>query len=390
MRKMDILMRRTVIALGILALASGCSTMSKLNPFAKEEKFAPAKLEELKPGVPARIVWKHSTGKAGVNVFTPALADNSVFVADADGVIERLDAASGKVQWRSKAGADLTAGVGVSPDGKLLAVGAVKGQLMAFDGSGKALWKVQASSEILSAPAVGPDIVIVRTVDNKVTAYDAADGKKRWFIQRVTPPLTLRNMPGLVIANGNVYAAQPAGRILALALSNGVPRFEVPLSEPRGATELERVSDISGTPTVFEQDLCAVSYQGKVGCLDLNTGVARWTKPASSDVGVGVDQRFVFVADEKGAMQAFAREGGASAWKNDKLAYRRLSAPVSYGRFVAVGDLEGYVHFLSREDGTVLGRIATDGSAIKSAPLLAGPNVIFQTQNGTVAAIAVE
>ena len=381
---------RTVIALGVLALASGCSTMSKLNPFAKEDKFAPAKLEEIKSPVPARIVWKHSVGKAGVNVFAPALADNSIFVADADGVIERLDAASGKVQWRSKAGTDLTAGVGVSPDGKLVAVGAVKGELIAFDGSGKELWKVQASSEILSAPAVGTDVVVVRTVDNKVTAYDAANGKKRWFIQRVTPPLTLRNMPGLVIANGNVYAAQPAGRILALALSNGVPRFEVPLSEPRGATELERVSDISGTPTVFENDLCAVSYQGKVGCLDINTGVARWTKPASSDMGVGVDQRFVFVSDEKGAVQAFAREGGASAWKNDKLAYRRLSAPVSYGRFVAVGDVEGYVHFLSREDGTMLGRIATDGSPIKAAPLLAGSNVIFQTQNGTVAAIAVE
>ena len=381
---------RTVIALGVLALASGCSTMSKLNPFAKEDKFAPAKLEEIKSPVPARIVWKHSVGKAGVNVFAPALADNSIFVADADGVIERLDAASGKVQWRSKAGTDLTAGVGVSPDGKLVAVGAVKGELIAFDGSGKELWKVQASSEILSAPAVGTDVVVVRTVDNKVTAYDAANGKKRWFIQRVTPPLTLRNMPGLVIANGNVYAAQPAGRILALALSNGVPRFEVPLSEPRGATELERVSDISGTPTVFENDLCAVSYQGKVGCLDINTGVARWTKPASSDVGVGVDQRFVFVSDEKGAVQAFAREGGASAWKNDKLAYRRLSAPVSYGRFVAVGDVEGYVHFLSREDGTMLGRIATDGSPIKAAPLLAGSNVIFQTQNGTVPAIAVE
>jgi outer membrane protein assembly factor BamB len=381
---------RTVIALGVLALASGCSTMSKLNPFAKEEKFAPAKLEELKPGVPARIVWKHSTGKAGANVFTPALADNSVFVADTDGNIERLDAASGKVQWRSKAGTDLSAGVGVSPDAKLVAVGTAKGELLAFDGSGKALWKIQASSEILSAPAVGPDVVIVRTVDNKVTAYDAADGKKRWFIQRGVPPLTLRNMPGLVIANNNVYAAQPAGRILAMALSNGVPRFEVPLSEPRGATELERVSDISGTPSVFDQDLCAVSYQGKVGCLDLNTGVARWTKPASSDVGLGVDQRFVFVSDEKGAVQAFNRENGASVWKNEKLAYRRLSAPVSYGRFVAVGDLEGYVHFLSREDGTMLGRIATDGSAIKSAPLLSGPNVIFQTQNGTVAAIAVE
>lgn len=381
---------RTVIALGVLALASGCSTMNKLNPFAKEDKFAPAKLEELKQGVPARIVWKHSTGKAGANVFTPALADNSVFVADTDGNIERLDAATGKVQWRSKAGTDLSAGVGVSPDAKVVAVGTAKGEVLAFDGSGKALWKIQASSEVLSAPAVANDVVIVRTVDNKVTAYDAADGKKRWFIQRVVPPLTLRNMPGLVIANSNVYAAQPAGRILAMALSNGVPRFEVPLSEPRGATELERVSDISGTPSVFEQDLCAVSYQGKVGCLDLNTGVARWSKPASSDVGLGVDQRFVFVSDEKGAVQAFNRENGASVWKNEKLAYRRLSAPVSYGRFVAVGDLEGYVHFLSREDGTMLGRIATDGSAIKSAPLLSGPNVIFQTQNGTVAAIAVE
>lgn len=381
---------RTIIALGVLAMAAGCSTMSKLNPFAKEDKFAPAKLEELKSGVPARIVWKHSVGKAGVNVFTPALADNSVFVADADGNIERLDAASGKVQWRSKTKTDLTAGVGVSPNGQVVAVGGEKGKLLAFDGAGKALWEVQASSEILSAPAVGNDVVIVRTGDNKVTAYDAADGKKRWFIQRVTPPLTLRNTPGLVIANGNVYSAQPAGRILALALANGVPRFEAPLSEPRGATELERVSDISGTPAVFEGDLCAVSYQGKVGCLDLATGVARWSKPASSDVGVGVDQRFVFVSDEKGAVQAFAREGGASAWKNEKLAYRRLSAPVSYGRFVAVGDLEGYVHFLSREDGTVLGRIATGGGAIKAAPVVAGSNVILQTQNGTVAAVAVE
>lgn len=381
---------RTIIALGVLAMAAGCSTMSKLNPFAKEDKFAPTKLEELKPGVPARVVWKHSIGKAGVNVFSPALADNSVFVADADGNIERLDAASGKVQWRSKTKTELTAGVGVSPNGQVVAVGGEKGKLLAFDGAGKALWEVQASSEILSAPAVGNDVVIVRTGDNKVTAYDAADGKKRWFIQRVTPPLTLRNSPGLVIANSNVYSAQPAGRILALALVNGVPRFEAPLSEPRGATELERVSDISGTPAVFEGDLCAVSYQGKVGCLDLATGVARWSKPASSDVGVGVDQRFVFVSDEKGAVQAFARESGASAWKNEKLAYRRLSAPVSYGRFVAVGDLEGYVHFLSREDGTVLGRIATGGGAIKAAPVVAGSNVILQTQNGTVAAIAVE
>jgi outer membrane protein assembly factor BamB len=105
---------------------------------------------------------------------------------------------------------------------------------------------------------------------------------------------------------------------------------------------------------------------------------------------VAVDQRFVFVSDDKGAVAAYSRESGTSAWKNDALAYRRLSTPLSYGRFVAVGDYQGYVHFLSREDGSYIGRAATDGSPIQSDPVIAGSNLIFQTQSGTVTALAVE
>jgi outer membrane protein assembly factor BamB len=162
------------------------------------------------------------------------------------------------------------------------------------------------------------------------------------------------------------------------------------VGESRGATELERVTDIGGAPVLFEKDVCAVSYQGRVGCFDVATGAPKWTKDLSSDVGVSVDQRFVFAADDKGAVSAFNREGGASAWKNDKLGYRRLSTPISYGRAVAVGDYQGYIHFLSREDGAFLARAATDGSAITSPPVVAGSNLIFQTQSGTVTAIAVE
>jgi outer membrane protein assembly factor BamB len=141
---------------------------------------------------------------------------------------------------------------------------------------------------------------------------------------------------------------------------------------------------------VFDSEVCAVAYQGRVGCFDLATGSNRWARDLSSEVGVAVDQRFVFAPDDKGALYAFNRDGGVSAWKNDKLSYRRLSTPVSYGRTVAVGDYKGFIHFLSREDGAFLARAATDGSAITSTPLVAGSNLIFQTQNGTVTAIAVE
>ncbi|MGV7210233.1 outer membrane protein assembly factor BamB [Oxalobacteraceae bacterium A2-2] len=375
---------KKVVAASLLAALSGCSLFS-----SKDTKNEPAPLVELKsPSLVPKVVWKYSVSKSATAVLTPALAGNSLYVGDAGGALARLDPATGKELWRVKTGVDLTGGVG--SNGKVTVVGGVKGAILAYDDSGKQLWKAQASSEVLSAPAVGADIVVVRSVDNQITAYDAATGVRRWNVARTTPALTLRNAPGMVIGGANVYVAQPGGKLLALDVKTGVPRFEVTVGEPRGATELERVTDIGGVPVLFEKDVCTVTFQGRVACYDATTGVQHWNKPASSDVGVAVDQRFVFVADEQGAVVAYGRENGASAWKNDKLFLRRLSTPASVGRAVAVGDYQGYVHFLSREDGAFIGRVATDGSPIQSVPVLAGSNLIFQTQAGTVTALAVE
>ena len=375
-----------LVAASLLALMAGCSSW---NPFAsKDPKVEPAKLVELKSSIAVRDAWKYSIGKAGVYAFTPALAGNSLYVVNADGALARLDAASGRETWRVKAGSDITSSAG--SDGSVVAVGAAKGAVLAFDADGKQLWKAQASSEVLTAPVVGQGVVVVRSVDNRIVGFDAKTGERKWTVQRATPALTLRNAPGMVLGGANVYVAQPGGKLLALTAATGVVRWEIVVSEPRGATELERVSDIAGTPVVFEGEVCAVTYQGKAGCFDAATGVPRWTKQISSDVGVAVDQRFVFAADGQGAVVAFSREGGQSAWKNEALARRRLSTPASFGRSVAVGDYQGYIHFLSREDGALIGRVSTDGSPIVSAPVVAGSNLIFQTQSGTVTALAVE
>ena len=378
-----------LLAVSLLALFAGCTTLSELNPFsAKESKNQPAALPQFKTSLMAHAIWTSQIGKAGVYAFTPALAENSLFVAAADGALARIDAVTGRDLWRIKTGLDLSAGVG--SDGAFVAVGAAKGVLLVYDGAGKALWRAQASSEILSVPVVGQGLVVMRSVDNRITAFDARSGVQKWSVLRTLPALTLRNAPGLVISGANVIVAQAGGKLLALTLASGLPRWEAVLGEPRGATELERVTDIANTPVLFEKDVCAVSYQGRVGCYDAASGAARWSKELSSSVGVAVDQRFVFTADEKGAVAAFSREGGQSAWKNDKLAYRGLSSPLSYGRAVVVGDYQGFIHFLSREDGAFIGRVSTDGSPIISVPVIAGTNLIFQSQSGTVTALAVE
>lgn len=371
-------------AVALLATLAACGSW---NPFGKAPANAPVALVDFKATMSPKLSWSYSIGRSGAAAFSPAFAADSVFVAAADGSLARLNAADGKQIWRINAGSGLTAGVG--SDGETVAVVGNKGVLMVFDGSGKLRWKEQLPSEALSAPAVGDGNVVVRSGDNRVLAFDVLTGAKRWTALRTVPALILRGAPGLLIDSGTVYVGQPGGKLLALSSINGGARWESVVGESRGATELERVSDVVGHPVVAEHEICASSYQGRLGCFDIGTGVVRWNKELSSQVGPAMDQRFVFAVDTKGVISAFAREAGQSVWRNEKLSYRDLSAPLSIGRAVAVGDYKGYIHFLSREDGSFLARMEV-GSPLVGAPLVAAGKAVFQTQAGNVVAIATE
>ncbi len=376
-------MRRVIKLLGLLAFAglTACS-------WFKDVKNPPAALVEFKQGVAIKKVWTASIGAADDFVFAPVAVDNSIFAAAANGKIYRFDAATGHEIWRVEAELPLTAGVGA--DATTLAVVGSKGVLYAYDLNGKLRWQVRASSEILASPVVGGGLVVVRSLDNHVAAYDIADGKRRWVVERTLPPLILRSAAGMTIAENLVFAGMPGGKLVAITLSSGSVKWEATVGEPKGATELERVADVSGVPAVYGADICASAFQGQVACFDLKSGVKRWSKSFSTDAGVSVDERFVFAASDKGTLNAFSRSAGLSVWKNEKLAYRRLSAPVSFAQTVAVGDLNGYIHFLSREDGSFLARVSTDGSAILATPMVVGANVVFQTKSGEIVALAID
>jgi outer membrane protein assembly factor BamB len=375
-----------VVKLGVLAavaVLSGCSLFS-----SKKEANPPAPLVEFKQTLQTKTVWTTSVGQAGVFQFSPAYAGDSVFAAAEDGTVMRINVSTGKTIWRVNAGTTLTAGVGT--DGTTIAVVGDKGQVQAFDSNGKSLWKMQASSEVLSAPVVGGGLVVVRSIDNRITAFDAESGARRWNVVRPLPTLTLRTAPGMALDAQTVYVALPGGRLAALALNNGGSRWEIAVGDPRGTTELERIADVSGVPALGVRDVCAVAYQGRIGCFDVINGNVRWGKEYSSSSGLTLDGQFVFSADDKGTVTEFARDTGASLWRNNTLAYRSLSAPIAIGKAVAVGDYQGYIHFLSNQDGSLVARTSTDGSPIQVTPIVAGKVVVFQTQAGTLVALATE
>ena len=159
---------------------------------------------------------------------------------------------------------------------------------------------------------------------------------------------------------------------------------------PKGATELERVADVTSSPVISGTTVCAAAFQGRAACFDSKTGNTIWSRDMSSSAGLDIDDRYVYVADDKGAVHALDRNSGASIWKQDKLARRGLSRPLALaGGRVAVADYQGVVHLLRQEDGAFAARATTDGSAVRAEPVRFGADMLVQTANGGLYALEV-
>lgn len=382
------------VAILFAVLATGCQTVSSTYDrwFGSGRAVPaqkPAELVTLRPTASAKVLWQGNVGRAEKDIFFPAVSGNVVYAAGASGQIAGYDVSSGSQVMRIEAGQRLSGGVGVGES--LIVAGTPKGEVLAFGRDGKPAWKAQLSGPVLAPPQAAAGLVVARAGDGRIFGLDAANGTRKWLYQRATPALSVRSHAGMVIFRDRVFAGFPGGRLVAVMLGNGSVGWESVVALPRGATELERVADITSLPVVDERQACAVAFQGRIACFDVRSGSSIWARDLSSIAGMAADARNFYVTDDRNAVVALDRGNGASVWKQDRLTGRGVSGPLAFGRFVVVGDFEGHVHFLSREDGSFAARIATDGSAIGAPPVaLDLSSFVVQTRNGGVFAITVQ
>lgn len=350
----------------------------------------PAALTKFKPEVKAKVAWRSSTGDAEPYSFQPALWDGDYFVAGTDGEVRRIDGGKGRRKWSVSLKDRLSGGVEAG-DG-LVFVGGARGEVLALDAAtGKVRWRSPVSSEILSPPSLADSILVVRVGDGRIVGIGAADGVRKWeYLPVNVPSLIIRNDFKVRVVDGIVYAGLAGGRMVALRLSNGSLIWEGAVSQPKGETELERVTDVLSTPIVEGGQACAIAYQGRIACFDATRGVLAWARNASSPGGLAASATAFFYVDETGVLHAVDRSSGASLWKLDQLTYRSLGAPTVIGRYVVVGDFEGYLHFVTQDDGRIVGRVSTDGSAVTMAPIVVGDSgLAVQTREGHLYAVTV-
>ena len=367
---------RAQAAIILIASLSGCSALSW---FGSSDKSQPAALQPVSGTVVAKLQWTTRVGAVNFPLDVHVVG-STVFIAGSDGSVAAVDARNGADLWRASVGSPLAAGVG--SDGKIAAVVTQGNEVVALL-EGREIWRQKLGAQAYTSPFVAGGRVFVLAADRSVTAFDGQTGKKLWAQQRPNDPLVLKQS-GVLLAVGDTLVVGLAGRLTGLNPSSGILRWEAPIASPRGVNDIERLVDLVGRVSRDGDVVCVRAFQASVGCVNAARGNLLWSKPARGSQGIHGDDTRVFGTESDGVVQAWRRADGERVWSTDALRYRSLTSPLVVGRSVAIGDFAGVIHLLSREDGSMLSRLTTDGSAIAAAPVLAGNTLVAVTRNGGV------
>ena len=377
------LFRVTAVLLASATLA-GCSLFG-----GSDDRYKPAPLTAVLPEVAVQTAWKTQVGSGSGLGFAPSIVNGAAYAATPDGAVVKVDLQTGGIVWRAMVDKKLSAGAG--SDGKVTAVVTREGAVVALDESGQVKWRAQATSDVSVPPVVGYGVVVVRSGDYRVQAFNAETGDRIWSVQRPGPALTLRAAARMVMIEGLVISAIPGGKLIGINAVSGDVQWEGTVAIPKGSSDLERVIDVVGAPVVLGQLMCAVSYQGRIVCFDIAAGGRpAWAKDFSSLVGLALDTLHVYAPNQTDVVTALNIQNGSAVWAQEALKNRKLTTPAAVASTVAVGDYEGFVHFLAQKDGHLLARVSVGGGAIRS-PLLATPQgVLVQTGDGALVMLALK
>lgn len=376
----------------IVSLTAAALLLTSCGIFGdKDKELKPKELVRFQQTLKIKKLW---TAKAGGKseflrvALRPAGDGNRIYVASYDGVVSAFDLQSGKRVWQNKLKTELSSGPGVG-EGRVVVVSR-DGFAIALDaGTGELQWRADIDGESLARPIISGESVVLQTIDNRMRAVSVYDGRQRWVLEQSTPSLTVRGSADPVLVGNIAIGGFDNGRLVAADLTTGDVVWESLLSPPKGRSDLDRLSDIDGSIAVVGQDVYASGYQGRLAALASESGQVLWTREISSHEGVSADWNSVYTVSAAGEIVALTRRDGAEAWRNSDLLRREPTLPIPFHTTVAVGDLEGYVHFFSNLNGNPVARIKLGGAAISSAPVVLANRLYVQSDSGSVAAYEV-
>ena len=349
-----------------IATLTGCSSSDD-----EEELVLPEIVNQFETD----IIWQESIGDGVEHYFsrlTPAVHNDVVYVANREGEVEALSLENGDTLWQtdvrenpafwpweSTESAKLSGGI-LQAYGKIF-VGSEHGYLTALDReTGEIAWRKTMPGEVLSKPAAGDGLVFVNLGSGKLLAVHPDTGEERWRFEQEVPPLTLRGQSSPTVANGGVLLGLETGRLSVLISENGYSAWSAEIATPKGASEFERLVDVDTQALISGPYAYAIAYNGNLAAVDIRSGNVVWKREYSSYRDLSMDSQHIYVVDSDGVIYALDKSSGIERWSQPALRGWYLTGPTIAGNYIALGDQEGNLHWLNKENSLVQKRFTVD------------------------------
>lgn len=374
---------RLLVWVGLLLPLTGCGLWSG------DEEIEPASLDRITAEYGVDRLWSAQIGEGSGESYlqlVPAVSEAHIYAVDHEGAVYAIDRSNGARLWQQELDLAVSGGVGVGEG--LVVVTSFNGEAIALsDLDGVEVWRARLTSEAVAPAQLFSGMALIQTIDGRLSAFDLRDGELRWSYSAQEPALSLRGTSTPLVINDVVYAGFSSGKVVALKLSSGDVLWEVLVTTPEGRTELERMVDIDGSLLPGKGLIYAGSYQGRVAAIVTRDGRRLWAEPLSSYRSLSQNGQSLFAVDDQGALVAYDKRSGTELWRQDALYYRQVSAPAVIDAVVAVGDFDGYIHFVNPEDGRFVGRYRADSSAILVAPISLDGVLYTLSRDGRLSAL---
>ena len=376
-------MNKKILILGLLCCLQACGLVDDYL-LGKDNVPQPKALEPLKPRLTVQEKWSLVIGSShsghGYLKLKPSIVGDTIYVADASGVVQAIHRQTGKVNWSQTFKTGLVSGPAVG-EGTLVVGTAASSVVVMSQSDGHVLWKQSVSGDVLSQALIVDHKVIVKTIDGHLYAFDAHTGATLWVADHGAPSLILKASSAPVMMDHVILVGFSDGKLDGIDLDSGRVLWQKSLVYASGSSDIERLVDIDADPIVRHGLLYLASYQGYVGALSVSDGLFVWNRPASVYKNMAMDERTLYLTDSHDMIWAIDVQTGQVNWKQNALKARGLTEPVLMGSWLIVGDKAGYLHILSTQNGDLLARSQRVG-AIDISPVVTGHDVFVMTAKG--------
>ena len=378
-----------------IATLTGCSSSDD-----EDELVLPEIVNQFE----TEVVWQESIGDGVQHYFsrlTPAIHNDVVYVANREGEVEALSLENGDTLWETDVrenpafwpwetteSAKLSGGI-LQAYGKIF-VGSEHGYLTALDReTGEIVWRKTMPGEVLAKPAAGDGLIFVNLGSGKLLAVHPDTGEERWRFEQEVPPLTLRGQSSPTVANGGVLLGLETGKLSVLISENGYSAWSAEIASPKGASEFERLVDVDTQALISGPYAYAIAYNGNLAAVDIRSGNVVWKREYSSYRDLSMDSQSIYVVDSDGVIYSLDKTSGIERWSQPALRGWYLTGPTVAGKYLALGDQEGNLHWLDKETGELVSREDFDSSGFFIEPVVAGDKLILYTRDGEVSAVKI-